>query len=242
MPPTKTATFSVFDGIKWQTVISTTPIGENWTHVAATFNGTSISIYVNGRLQSTLQLKGIPTISVNGKLATKTVNQISSDSDIVIGAYLNTLRGKASNEFSGSIENVNLYDSVLDQSQIANLYDNNILSGKVDATITSLPAVTNSTTNGNLTISDNVSAVKMSVNHTNNSGLFDQIRILDAVVINSTTNANYATPAYFIPLESPLNSTIYDNSTIQTNVTSLKIPINNTSLLNGTSLLNSTIR
>jgi hypothetical protein len=122
--PIKIATFSVFDGIKWSTVNSTVPIQENWTHLAAIFNGSSISIYVNGTLQSTMHITGIPTLSVNGQLTTKTVDKISSNADIVIGAYLNTVRGNPSNQFSGLIKNVNLYDTVLSQSQIDQLSNN----------------------------------------------------------------------------------------------------------------------
>ncbi|WP_255492999.1 LamG domain-containing protein [Candidatus Nitrosotalea sp. TS] len=54
-PPAKLATFSIFDGIKWDTVNSTVPIGGNWTNIAATFNGSSMSLYVNGTLQSSLE-------------------------------------------------------------------------------------------------------------------------------------------------------------------------------------------
>src|SRR5207245_2539529 len=62
-------------------------------------------------------------ISVNGKLTTKTVSNITSASDIVIGAYVNTLRGVANNEFSGSLDLVDLYDSLLGPSQITKLYN-----------------------------------------------------------------------------------------------------------------------
>ncbi|MGI0045794.1 MAG: hypothetical protein ACREBB_01210, partial [Nitrosotalea sp.] len=36
IPPYKTAQFSVFDGIKWNTVNSTVPIGQSWNELAAT--------------------------------------------------------------------------------------------------------------------------------------------------------------------------------------------------------------
>jgi hypothetical protein len=128
IPPKKIATFSVFDGIRWDTVNSTVPIQENWTHLAGTFNGSSISIYVNGTVQSTYHLNTIPTVTVNGTLTTKTVDNISSPSDIIIGAYLNTLRTQTSNLFSGSIQGVKLYDSLLNPSQIALLYTSDPLS------------------------------------------------------------------------------------------------------------------
>ncbi|HEV2192917.1 MAG TPA: LamG-like jellyroll fold domain-containing protein [Nitrosopumilaceae archaeon] len=183
IPPIKIATFSVFDGIKWSTVNSTVPIQENWTHLAATFNGSSISIYVNGTLQSTMHITGVPALSVNGQLTTKTVDQISSNADIVIGAYLNTLRGSPSNQFSGLIKNVNLYDTVLSQLQIAQLYNipsshqsttskisNPTLSDQIgftDAVTVSLSLLnatsttpTNATTSSNVTITPELKAVK----------------------------------------------------------------------------------
>jgi hypothetical protein len=123
LPPSKIAIFSVFDGIKWQTVNSTIPISENWTHLAATFNGTTISIYVNGTLQSTLVLSGTPSINVNGKITSKTVDELSANTDTIIGASYSTTRESARNLFSGSIEEVNLYDSFLSSSQIAQIYN-----------------------------------------------------------------------------------------------------------------------
>ncbi|HYL66466.1 MAG TPA: LamG-like jellyroll fold domain-containing protein, partial [Nitrosopumilaceae archaeon] len=178
IPPQKIAAFSVYNGIKWYTVNSTIPIEENWTHLAATFNGSSISIYVNGTLQSTLSVSGVPTLSVNGQLTTKTIDSLSSNADIVIGAYLNTLRGTPSNKFSGSIESVNLYNSTLSQSQIAQLYDTNVLSGITKS-------ILENSTNSNSTST-------MSSTKTNSTGLSDAISFTDTVSIstNSTTLTN----------------------------------------------------
>jgi len=60
-----------------------------------------------------LSVTGLPIISVNGKLKTVTVDSISSDSDIVIDAYLNTNReeSKIQNQFSGIIDDVLLFDT-----------------------------------------------------------------------------------------------------------------------------------
>ncbi|MGI0011355.1 MAG: LamG domain-containing protein, partial [Nitrosopumilaceae archaeon] len=134
IPPQKIAKFFVFDGIKWSTVESKTTIEEEWTHLAATFNGSSISIYVNGNLESTLSITGVPTLSVNGQLKASTVDSISSDSDIVIGASLNTRISsvQVSNQFSGLIDNVSLYDSLLEPSQISEIYGQNMLTDSLD--------------------------------------------------------------------------------------------------------------
>ncbi|GBL41519.1 hypothetical protein EMGBD3_08870, partial [Nitrosarchaeum sp.] len=123
--PTKIAKFSVFDGIKWTSVESTSIIDEKWTQLGATFNGTSIQIYVNGQLESTNTLEDQLTLSVNGKLTSTTIDSLSSESDIVIGAYVDVRKGseQISQQFSGQIDGVSLFNSQLDNSQIKSLYD-----------------------------------------------------------------------------------------------------------------------
>ncbi len=121
LPPQQTAQFSVFDGIKWNKVNSTIPI-LNWTHLAATYNGTDIALFVNGTMQSSLRLQGIPTLTNDGNLKLKTPDQISSNSDVVIGAAIDSVRNNAKDKFSGQIRDVSLYDTLLDQSQIKQLY------------------------------------------------------------------------------------------------------------------------
>jgi len=83
-------------------------------------------IYVNGELEGTEQVTGLPIIAVNGKLKTVPVDSISSDSDIVIGAYLNTNRGEAKiqNQYSGNIDDISIFDTVIDQTQIYEIYQN----------------------------------------------------------------------------------------------------------------------
>ena len=125
IPPIQVVVFSVFDGITWHSTNSTVKIPEEWTQIVGTFNGTHIGIYVNGHKESTLALSGVTTISVNGKLETKNVNTISSNADIVIGASLNSIRGNTYNLFSGSLEDAKIYDSLLSDSQISELYHQN---------------------------------------------------------------------------------------------------------------------
>jgi Concanavalin A-like lectin/glucanases superfamily len=122
IPPLKIATFSVFDGIKWITVQSTGTIPEQWTHLAATFNDTSIGIYVNGNLEGTSPIAGIPTL-VDGELTTKTMQNLTSNANITIGASYEKVRQQASSLFSGEISNVNLYGSVLTHDQINQIYN-----------------------------------------------------------------------------------------------------------------------
>jgi len=54
LEPEKIATFSIFDGIKWHNIQSKSLINEEWTHVAATFSDSSITLYINGNKESTL--------------------------------------------------------------------------------------------------------------------------------------------------------------------------------------------
>ncbi|MGI0101451.1 MAG: LamG-like jellyroll fold domain-containing protein [Nitrosotalea sp.] len=168
MPTAKKAVFSVFDGIKWNTIESTSTIPEDWTYLVATFNGSSITLYVNGKQESVAQLTGVPTIEVNGNIATKTVDNLSSDADVVIGAYYNTIRQNPSNEFSGNIDSVNLYKSLLSQDQIEQAYNAGTARLETENITQTNPAeianatgilhstlVSNSTVFGNATISIN---------------------------------------------------------------------------------------
>ena len=122
VPPTKIATFSVFDGIKWTTVQSTSTIPERWTNLAATFNGTSIGIYVNGKLEGTSAIAGIPTL-VNGDLTTKTIQNLTSNANITIGASYEKVRLQTRNLFSGEISSVNLYGLALTHDKINQIYN-----------------------------------------------------------------------------------------------------------------------
>jgi len=121
----KTAKFSVFDGIKWTTVESTSTITEDWSFLSSTFNGELIAIFVDGAREATQEIIGIPTLSVNGKLQTVSTENITSEEDIVIGATLTSKDGniKQSNQFSGEIDDVSLYDYVLEDSQILGMYE-----------------------------------------------------------------------------------------------------------------------
>ena len=128
MPPAHAVIFSVYDGIKWNTINSTTEIPQEWTHVVGTYNGTHIQIYINGKLESSSAISGIPTISINGNLETKNVDSLSSNADVVVGAYYNSLRGKTNNLFSGSLQDIKIMDHLLSDSQIQQLYNQSIPS------------------------------------------------------------------------------------------------------------------
>ncbi|MHB8547141.1 MAG: LamG-like jellyroll fold domain-containing protein, partial [Nitrosotalea sp.] len=168
IPPTKIATFSVFDGIKWQTVQSTSVIPEEWTYIAATFDPSSISIYVNGTKESTIPLSGIPSIAINGKIMNKTIDQLSSDADVVIGANLDTTRQTSNSQFSGLIKDVSMYNSVLSESQIRQLYANgqsilgtNLVPAQTNLISTNATSITNTTSTISFTDSNSTNLSEM---------------------------------------------------------------------------------
>src|SRR5438445_11340771 len=231
MPPPKKAIFSIFDGIKCRTDNSTSSIPQQWTYLAATFNRTSIGIYVNGKLESSLAITGVPKLSVRGGLTTKTVDNISSNADIVIGAHLNTVRSTTSNLFSGSIQDVKLYDSLLGPSQIAQLYENNV---HAHLDIKTIP--NNSTISNNIAVTDGIT---LYVNSTtpdytipiNATSLSDDIKITDGITlyVNSTT-AHQTITIDLTTLSDDIKIT--DGITLYVNSTTpdYTIPINATSL------------
>src|SRR3989475_8120524 len=199
IPPTKIAVFSVFDGIKWQTVESNTAIPEEWTHLVATFTGSSIAIYVNGNLESTIKTSGVLTVAVNGKLATKTVDSLSSDADIVIGGYYNSLRATSSNKFSGLIKDVKLYDSLLSPSQIQRIYEqNNIGTNTTESNSTGIY--------NNSTLSEQVSMIdalnlKLKSPVSNLTGVYhstltEQVSMIDALNLKLSSHISNSSEVY----------------------------------------------
>ncbi|HVZ62054.1 MAG TPA: LamG-like jellyroll fold domain-containing protein, partial [Candidatus Nitrosotalea sp.] len=180
--PGKSATFSIFDGIRWNTVNSTLPIYENnWTYLAGTYNGTYITIYVNGTMQSSYKLQGTLSISDDGHLVPVNPDHISSDSDVVIGASVNTIHSAVTDKFSGGIQKVNLYKTMLSPAQISLAYEQDI------AALTPPKNVESSLLDG-ISMSDNV------ISSRQNSSMpimLDALGIsenLTVSIINSTLN------------------------------------------------------
>ena len=122
IPTQKRATFSIYDGIRWDVVESKNPIPEGWTHLVGMFNGSAINIYVNGKLESSQPYVESPTILVF-KALTKTTNFVSSN-DITIGASADNERTSERDYFSGYVQNIDLYDRALKPTEIAQLYNN----------------------------------------------------------------------------------------------------------------------
>jgi len=105
--------------------VSSSIIEEKWTFLSSTFSGESIAIFVNGTKENTKEIIGVPALSVSGKLETTTVENISSEEDIVVGATVTTKNQNStpSNQFSGEIDDVLLYDYVLEDEQILAMYE-----------------------------------------------------------------------------------------------------------------------
>ena len=87
-------------GIKWIGFVSDTALEVNeWTHVAMTYNGTDLEFYLNGALDG------------------------FSSEDATFSAG-NTAIGwsKSSDNFNGSIDEVIIYDKVLSEVEINDIY------------------------------------------------------------------------------------------------------------------------
>src|SRR3989304_1294565 len=123
--PQQEAKFSIFVGIQWHSVETSTTLGESWSHLAATFNGTKLSVYTNGTLSNEKSTINTITLTTDGQFESKTPGLISSSSDIVVGASLDNSRSvdDVSKKFSGEIYDVNIFDVYLTAAQIAELYN-----------------------------------------------------------------------------------------------------------------------
>ena len=89
------ATFGTAD----TTIFATSTLSTNvWTHIALTYDGSALRFYTNGVL--------ISTVAQAGNIATST-NPLQIGSDSIFGQF-----------FAGSIDEVRVYNSALNQAQI----------------------------------------------------------------------------------------------------------------------------
>src|SRR3972149_9853884 len=126
--PQHVAKFSIFDGIQWHSVETSTTLGESWSHLAATFNGTKLSLYINGTLSNEKSTTNTVTLTTDGQFESKTPGLVFSSSDIVIGASLDNSHSvdDVSKKFSGEISDVNIFDRYLNAAQIFELYNSSL--------------------------------------------------------------------------------------------------------------------
>jgi len=122
--PQHIAKFAVFDGIKWHTIETTTQIGNDWSHVAATFNGTTLSIYTNGTLSNVNESLETISLNLDGQLELKTVETVTSTSDVIIGASLENQRtvDSVTKQFNGEIKEINIFNVYLTAEQVTEIY------------------------------------------------------------------------------------------------------------------------
>jgi hypothetical protein len=121
--PKQVVRFSVFDGIKWTMIESSSTIQEKWTHVAVTIDGSSLNLYINGELEGTKQIQSIPGISKNGFVSVQSIENIASDDQILIGAQQSTDRGlfKTMGFFSGQLDEIVIEEELFDEQKIHDL-------------------------------------------------------------------------------------------------------------------------
>ena len=127
------AVFSVYDGIKWHLVQSKSAISESWTHLSATYSDNQIKIFVNGIQENSQTIDS--DYSLTHQYGTSILNSydyISSKSNVIVGAFVPLLREDqmTKNYFSGQIDDIILYDTILSQDQISTLYQNDRVSYK----------------------------------------------------------------------------------------------------------------
>jgi hypothetical protein len=88
-------------------VTSSTKVVKNvWQHVAATFNGQQLTVYYNGKAESSKEINKQLTITTG---------------DLAIGAYAFAFPDA---NFEGKLDNIRLYDKALTADQIMHLYQN----------------------------------------------------------------------------------------------------------------------
>ena len=126
--PEKIVKFSVYDGIKWNTVESYQTIPEDWTHVTVSYANDQIKIYVNGKLDNSKNIHGLSYIVINDYIDLSTHDAITSESNVIIGAYVETKHGSPtiSKQFSGEIIDIQFFKEILDENQVSALYVSSI--------------------------------------------------------------------------------------------------------------------
>jgi len=124
--PAKVVKFSIFDGIKWHTLKSSTVIEEEWTHLTATFGDGSMKIYINGVLDTSLDQVEIDDFEYS-EIILPSIDTLSSKADLVVGSYMSYRNGdmKLQNKFSGQIDAVQMYGNMLNPAQVEYLYSEN---------------------------------------------------------------------------------------------------------------------
>jgi len=118
--PRHVVEFSVFDGIKWNTVESFSTINEEWTHIAGVLKDSTLSLYVDGKLEAIYNMGGIISLNEKGIIEKMPLHLKTSPEEINIGVQqIIKLDGqKTKNFFSGLIDYVLVQDRALSEDEI----------------------------------------------------------------------------------------------------------------------------
>ena len=139
--PTRTLSVSLFDGVKWHTITGNTELSEDWHHVAAVVDGSVATLYLDTKIEGKLKLEknvvlgsqDVRTSCPEPPCFTDT-KMLTSDADIVIGAYIEKIMVKniyaefepkriVKDHFSGIISSVEIFSDVFTKKQIFGLYE-----------------------------------------------------------------------------------------------------------------------
>ena len=118
--PRHVVEFSVFDGIKWNTVESFSTIDEEWTHVAGVLKDSTLSLYVDGKLEAIYNMGGIISLNDKGIIEKTPLRLKTSQEGISIGVQqiIKLDEQKTKNFFSGLIDYVLVQDEALSNDEI----------------------------------------------------------------------------------------------------------------------------
>ena len=180
------------DGINSVGVLTTTAIPSNqWTHIASTYDGNNINIYLNGTLQGTMAAPG---------------GIFPGNDDFGIGATVGGEFGGARFPFSGLIDEAAVYSNTLSIAQIEDIYAAGS-AGKVGSADS--PQVGATVNIGNITTNiaagDAWTPVSITFIATSNNMALEIIPGGDGVLLDTFVvqqNAQASTNNYFLPEES----------------------------------------
>lgn len=113
--PRHVVKFSVFDGIKWNTIQSFSTIDEKWTHVAGVLKDSRLSLYVNGNLEAMYHMGGTTSLNSKGMIEKLPLELKTSSEPINVGVQkiIKLDERKTKNYFSGLIDDVLIHNKAL---------------------------------------------------------------------------------------------------------------------------------
>jgi large repetitive protein len=156
-----------------------------WTHLAGTYDGTTVRLYVNGSLISSKPLSG---------------NLVSSTSPLRIGG--NSIWGEY---FSGLIDDVRIYDRVLSNAEITTDMNSPVSSTNPDTTAPSITSRTPNTGVTGVALGTNVSVIfNEPINPTTINATTFELRNDANALIDSSVTYNTATNTATLTPSTPL--------------------------------------